>query len=145
MDSITLTLIIIAIIDSALGVMVIFANNRASSTRLYSINVLTILAWVGSMIFFRNSDQSHIYLWTQILYVSATLIASSFLHFTYFFPSKDTNLTRIKIFIFFGVNLILICLIFFTKLIIKSAYVTGETQNTIEFGSLYFLYVIYIL
>jgi len=144
-DYITLSLIITAIIESALGVMVLFAEDPTHRTRLYSINILTILTWVGSMIFFRTTDQAHIYLWTQILYMSASLIASSFLHFTYFFPTKDKLVTKKKLLIIFLINLLLGFLLFFTNTIIKEATVTNNIQNTIEFGSLYFLYVLYIL
>jgi signal transduction histidine kinase len=145
MDTINTLLVVTLIVNAIQGLLILFADVKNRTSQIYSFSVLSVLAWTWSMIFFRISDQSNILIWTKILYITASLIASNFLSFTYLFPNHDKALTRAKSFFLFGINLLLILLICFSDLIISSAQVNNSGENTIIFGPLYFLYVIYIL
>ena len=145
MDLINLLLIITLILNSVQGRLILFASHQNRTSRLYIFSVVSILAWTWSMIFFRLSSQEDILFWTKILYVTASLIASNFLCFTYLFPNNDRGLSSRKTILLFGVNIVLIGLTFFSNLIIKSAEVNRTGENHIEFGSLYIFYTAYIL
>jgi signal transduction histidine kinase len=96
------------------------------------------------MIFYRLSDSSSIVLWSKLLYVAASIIASNFLYFTYIFPKyeKISILKKIEIFL---PNLIIIILCLIGDKIITGAKVNLEGENLIFWGKLYPVYVLYIL
>lgn len=143
-DYITVLLTIITIVNSGLGLLILFGRGRTKQSKIYSVITLTTLFWIFSIIFYRQSSPEYILLWAKTLYISATLIASCFLFFTYLFPVKDEFPTYKSFLIFFS-NAILIALVAYGDLIIVSAHVSSTGENTIQFGKLYFVYVIYIL
>src|SRR6185369_7767264 len=143
MDTITISLIVVICAILGLGFVVI-SNSREKLNRLYSLNILTIIGWGIAMLYYRMSSDSTIVLWTKLLYVSASLIASNFLYFTYVFPVYTKQTIRNKILIFLP-NILLICLVLFTESIVKGAQVNIGYENTIYWGNLYIFYVIYIL
>ncbi len=145
MDLINILLTITLIVNSIQGLLILFTDHQNRTSRLYTFSVLSILAWTWSMIFYRLSSPEDIVFWTKILYISASLIASNFLCFTYLFPNNDKALSIKKASLLFGINAVLIFFIISGTLIIKSAQVSEVGENTIEFGPLYIFYVVYIL
>lgn len=143
MDIITISLIVVICAILALGFVVI-KNSREKLNRIYSINILTIIGWGLAMIFYRMSSDDTIIIWSRLLYVSASLIASSFLYFTYVFPVYSNIGLRKKMLIFLP-NIVLILIILFGNNIITGAQVNSNSENYIFWGKLYFVYVIYIL
>lgn len=145
MDLITITLIVVSCSILALGCAVLYGNRTASLSRLYFYNILTIVAWSVTMIFYRLSEPATIVIWTKLLYIAASLIASNFLYFAYVFPRPPSiNPTVLKALILFP-NLILIGLIWSTDRIIAGAQVSLHGENVIFWGKLYIAYVLYIL
>lgn len=145
MSYITLSLVIIASINSALGLMLALSSQKHYASRVYAINVLMILSWTFGIFFYRLSTPENILMWTKLLYIFASLIASSFVFFTYIFPTKDDYFIFAKKLGLIIPNVIIILLTGFTDLIIKGAEVAYTSENHIFFGKLYFLYVAYIL
>lgn len=144
MDIITISLIVVVCAILGLGFAVIH-NSREKLNRLYSLNILTIIGWGLAMIYYRLSSDSTILFWTKMLYVSATLIASNFLYFVHAFPVYVKQSLKRKLIIFLP-NVVLIILVLFTDKIIEGASViTSGGENHIFWGSLYFVYVVYIL
>lgn len=145
MDSITLSLVIIAIINAALGFLLLSDRNKYHASSVYAVNVVMILSWIGSILFYRWSGQAEIVAWTKALYTSATLIASSFVYFTYVFPIREQKFTLLKKAAIGIPNVLIIGLVIFTDKIIKGATVATQGENTIEFGEWYMLYILYTL
>ncbi len=145
MDAITLSLIIIAIINAALGFLLLSDRNKYHASSVYAINVVMILSWVGGILFYRWSNQEDIVNWTKALYTSATLIASSFLYFTYIFPEREGYFSWTKKVLFALPNIIVATLVIWTDKIISGATVMVEEENKISFGTYYPLYILYIL
>ncbi|MES3005528.1 MAG: ATP-binding protein [Patescibacteria group bacterium] len=145
MNAITLALVIIASINSALGLMLALSSQRQYASRVYAINVLTILSWIFCIFFYRLATPENIIFWTKALYASASLIASSFLFFTYIFPMKESGFTRAKRASILIPNVLIILLVLFGESVISAASVSEVGENHIIFGKLYFLYVAYIL
>jgi signal transduction histidine kinase len=143
MDIITISLIVVVCVILGLGFVVI-SDSREKLNRLYSLNILSIICWGLAMIYYRLSTDHTIVLWTRLLYVSASLIASNFLYFTYVFPIYKTQTFKNKLAIFFP-NIVLILLILFTDGIVKGAEVNSIGENIIYWGNLYIYYVLYIL
>lgn len=143
-DYVTVLLTIITVINSALALLILTNSANKSSGRVYSGITVMTLSWIWSIVFYRLSSPEHVLLWTKILYISATFIASNFLFFTYLFPIAEKFPWWKKTLIFIP-NLAVIGLVYFTDLIIKNAAVRPGLENSIEFGKLYILYVIYIL
>ena len=138
-----MVLIIVSACILSLGISVV-AKSRDNLNKFYFINILTILGWSLSMIYYRLSNESTILLWSKFLYVAASLIASNFLYFTYIFPVyvKVSNLKKSLIFI---PNLFIILLCIFGDYIITGAKINSLGENYIYWGKLYYVYVIYIL
>ncbi len=143
-DYITVLLTIITIINSGLGLLILFSPGKQSSSKIYSLITLTTLSWIFCIFFYRSSTPENIVFWTKCLYISASLIASCFLFFTYLFPVKDPFSLTKKLLVVVP-NIIIVALIIWGKGIISDAHVSQAGENTIEFGKLYLLYVIYIL
>ena len=144
MDIITIILIVVSFTILGLGFSVVHTS-KEKINRLYFINIITIICWSISMIYYRTSSVDTIVTWTKLLYVSASLIASNFLYFTYAFPDRNYFISITKKAFIFIPNLILIVLILSGDYIIKGAQVSLDSENIINWGSLYFIYVIYIL
>lgn len=143
MDTITITLIVVACTILSLGFAVIHTS-RERLNQLYFRNILTIIGWVITMIFYRLSSDGSIVLWSKLLYVAASLIASDFLYFTYVFPKYTSVSIRKKLFIVIP-NVVLIFLILFGDAMITGARVNPFGENLIHWGTLYPIYVVYIL
>lgn len=143
MNAITLTLIIVTCVILGLGFAVVL-NSRDRLNGLYFLNILTIIGWSVTMMYYRLSSDLTIVIWARLLYVAASLIASDFLYFTYVFPKYEKVSAKIKAWIFVpNIALIVLCLIGNT--IITGAKVNPGGENFIYWGSLYPIYVIYIL
>ncbi len=145
MNYITLSLVIIATINSALGLMLVLSSQRHYAGKIYAINVLMILSWIFGMFFYRISTPDQVLMWTKLLYFFASLIASSFLYFTYIFPVKEENFNRNKKLSIVLPNVIIGFLILLGNHIIKGAQVVETGENHIQFGNFYILYIVYIL
>lgn len=143
-DYITVLLTVITIINSALGLLIVFSSKGESTGKVYGAITLMTLSWIWSIIFYRLSDADSLLFWTKTLYVSATFIASNFLYFTYIFPSKNDFPWAKKLAIILP-NIAIIGLVIWGDNIIKDAYVVEGKENHIVFGRLYILYVCYIL
>ncbi len=127
----------------SLGVSVV-AKSREDLNRYYFFNIITILGWAISMIYYRMSDSESILLWSKLLYVAASLVAGNFLYFTYVFP-KYTKVSFKKKLLIFIPNIVIVLLCIFGNLIITGAQVNINQENFIFWGKLYPVYVVYIL
>ena len=145
MNYISLALTIVAIVNAALGLLLVLTGQKHRTSKVYAINIVMILAWIFGIFFYRLSGQDSIVFWTKLLYVSATLIASSFLYFTYIFPIHEEGFTTKKRILLSLPNILVGLLTIFGNHIILNATVTTSGENHITFGNLYVLYVLYIL
>lgn len=143
MDIITIILIVVSASILGLGFSVVSKSNDKLN-RFYFLNIITIIGWSVTMIYYRIADQNTVLLWSKLLYVAASIIASNFLYFTYIFPkySKIDYSKKLKIFI---PNLVIVILCLFGDNIIYGAKVNEIGENIIYWGTLYPIYVIYIL
>ncbi len=144
MDIITTILIVVTCTILGLGFSVIHTS-REKLNRLYFVNILTIIGWGITMIYYRLSSDFTIVFWTKLLYVAASLIASNFLYFTYAFPKTTYSISNLKKLWIFLPNIILIFFIINGDWIIAGAKVNDIGENFIYWGSIYFIYAIYIL
>lgn len=143
-DYITVLLTIITIVNSALGLLIIFSSKGESTGKVYGAITLMTLSWICSIIFYRLSNEANVLFWTKTLYVSATFIASNFLYFTYLFPSKNDFPWFKKVAIILP-NVVIIAMVIWGDTIVKDAHIREGQENLIVFGKLYILYVFYIL
>lgn len=143
-DAISLALLVVMCINAALAGVLMVNKTSGGMGRLYAINVITIIVWSGAIYFYRIASPDTLLLWTKHLYVSATLVASTFLYFTYLFSKTPRYLWDIASIISI-INLIMIGVIYATDIIILDAHVRQGMENTITFGKGFFVYASYIL
>ena len=143
MDTITIILIVVSCSILGLGFAVV-SKSKEKLNRLYFLNIITIIGWSVTMIYYRLSDSSTVEIWSKLLYVAASIIAGNFLYFTYVFPkyNKVSLLRKLAIFV---PNLIIIVLCLYGNQIITGAKVNSSGENIIFWGKLYPIYVLYIL
>jgi signal transduction histidine kinase len=110
----------------------------------YLLNITTIVWWAGSVVFFRIANSENINFMVRSLYVSATLIASSFYYFSLIFPDFKQEYKGKLIKIIF-INSILIFLILKTDTIIAGGVALESSDNKILFGPYSIIFIIYIL
>ena len=101
MDPITLALTVVVLVNSALGLILLFNSTERGVSRLYAFNIALIVTWAWSMLFYRQAGVDNVLVWTKVLYISASLIGSSFLYFSLVFPKNEhTVSTKTKLLIF---------------------------------------------
>lgn len=144
MDIITAILVVVTCILLGLGVSVVHSN-REKINRLYFINILTLIGWAITMIYYRLSSDTSVVVWTKLLYVGASLIASNFLYFSIVFPKTSYVVATAKKALIFFPNIVLVAFVLVGDLIIRGAEVNPVGENIIHWGFIYPLYVIYIL
>jgi signal transduction histidine kinase len=143
MDVITILLILVTTVNAALGFVLLFNNSRVS--KIYSINILTIIGWSSAMIIYRFFGSEDLLYLTKILYSTATLIASTFLYFTYLFPYVEKALTFKKSLLIFLPNVFIVALTIFSDTVIRGVTFVEFGENVVEFGNLFLLFAFYIL
>lgn len=110
--------------------------------KIFLFNILTIVFWIGSMVLNRVSTLEVVVFTTKMLYMSATFIASSFYLFVIFFVHSYKTTDK-EVFVVFLSNLMIAVLVWSEKIIKNVQINTGEIS--IQFGTLYIVYIIYIL
>ncbi|OGZ89049.1 MAG: hypothetical protein A2561_05365 [Candidatus Staskawiczbacteria bacterium RIFOXYD1_FULL_32_13] len=98
-----------------------------------------------AMFFYRSSPPETNLLWCTILYVTPTLIASSFLYFTYIFPSQKEKYIWWRTILIFGINLAIIVMVIWPGFIIKEVNIRSGQEKEIIFTTYYWFYFLYTL
>ncbi len=145
LDQTNIILIVTVVLNFILGVLIYLKGRNREINRIYAWNIFHIISWVLAMIFFRSAPPKNALLWCVILYITPTFIASSFLFFTYVFPTRRKDYNNKKILLIFGINFLLVILIIIPGAIIKQVNFIGNAEKIIVFGKYYFLYVLYTL
>lgn len=142
LDVVNILLIIVLVFNIFLG-FVIFNDGRKKKVNvIYDYNIIAILAWTVGMLFYRSSVESTSLFWCIFLYLPPTIIASSFLYFTYIFPENEKE-AELKIKKIFFINFLVILMTMVPGLIIKNVNIRPGLEKEIIFGNYYFLYALY--
>jgi len=143
LDTINLFLIITAILNLYLGAVIIFNNFHKRTNLVYAGNIIAIIGWVMAMIIYRSSPQETALFWCTILYITPTFIASSFLYFTYIFPSQQVqNLWWRKSLIIF-LNTAIVIMVVWPGFIIREVNIRPGLEKEIIFSKYYWFYFLY--
>jgi hypothetical protein len=145
LDWINVVLLITAILNLALGLVILFNGSTKKINKVYFWNIVAIIAWVLAMFFFRSASQDIAVLWGKILYISPTFIASSLLYFTYIFPSTKDKYINSKKVVIFLINFLVVFLVIMPDFIIEDVYLRSDQEKFIKFGNFYFIYFLYTL
>lgn len=145
LDKINLALFITALLNFFLGLMVYFSGPKKTVNKVYVWNIVFIIGWITAMFFYRSAVQEMGIFWCTFLYVIPTFIASSFLFFTYVFPSQKEKKLWWRALTIFGINLALVVLIAIPDLMIKEVNIRQGLEKEIIFSKLYILYFLYTL
>ena len=142
-DKINILLLAIAFLNLVLGFIIFFNGRNKKINIVYSLNIVAIIGWVLGMILYRSAQPETSLFWCVILYIVPTFIASSFLYFTYIFPTKtDINVPFKSIIIFF-INIIIVAMVAWPGLIIKEVNIRPGLEKEIIFTKLYWFYFFY--
>jgi signal transduction histidine kinase len=136
-------LIVTAVINLLLGILIYVKHRNLRANQIYTVNIIFIVSWILAMIAYRTVD-SNLAFWTTILYVTPTLIASTFAYFTLFFAGTQVKYLKLKTLIIFGLNAIIVFLTVSPGYIINSVTYLPDAENIIHFGPLYLIYAFYI-
>ncbi len=142
-DSINIFLVVTALLNLLLGAIIYFNGSRKKINVVYSLNILAIIGWVLAMILYRSASPETSFFWCTVLYIAPTFIASSFLYFTYIFPSEKDKHVRLKAILIFSINLMIVAMVAWPGLIIKEVNARLGAEKEIVFTSYYWFYFLY--
>lgn len=143
-DKINILLLVTALLNLFLGFIIFFNGRNKKINIVYTLNIVTIISWVLGMVLYRSAPLETSLFWCTVLYIAPTLIASSFLYFTYIFPMKiDSNVT-LKSVIIFSINTIIIIMLAWPGLVIKAVNINPGFEKEIIFTKFYWFYFLYI-
>lgn len=130
--------------NAILGVLIYAKHRSLRANQIYTLNIAFIVWWSVSMLIYRNIGSESLLFWTQMLYATPTVIASTFLYFAIYFPDepkvKHGRLLSAIVFC----NTLIVYLIFTGEHIIRGAEKVMGGENVIYFGPLYIPYATYI-
>lgn len=139
-------LAIAAGLNAILGFLILRQERNNITGTLYFLNILSILSWIAAALTYRNiADENLLFTTTQVLYIAPTVIASTFLLFSLYFPNKEkVGITR-NFLIVFVPNILITIIILIPGLIIYDVAKFEGGENIIEFGDYYYIYAFYII
>jgi signal transduction histidine kinase len=144
MDTPSFILIIVLVANLFLELLLLERAKKNSSVSVFTISVWTLIAWTLSIFFYRSVGPEYALLWGRILYISALLIPLTFLYFVLLFPSNTFTLSKRTVVLTVLPTILLVALIAFTNSIVQGVAMHPGQENTLRFGFLYPLYVLYI-
>ncbi len=143
-EIINIILLLVAVINTMLGIMIYARNRSAAVNRIYFINIAMIVWWIAGMILYRSVETDFIY-WTKFLYIASTCVASTFLYFSYYFPKAPGPVSAWITTAIFSVNALIILLIINGEYIIKNIVLENGRIAAIIFGPYYWFFSLYII
>lgn len=144
-DLINLTLLTTATFNLFLAAVIYFSSKKNRYAKIYASHILAIIAWILAMVLYRSSSSQAAILYSSILYIAPTFIASIFFFFTCVFPYQDKKFFKLQIIGVFFLNLSLTIAILVPGLIIKEVKTTPGQEKEILFTSWYIFYFLYTL
>ncbi len=125
----------------------IYARDRKSLINLfYGLAVLNIGLWSLGVFMFLTYDLSHMRFWGNFLYLTGSIIATSFFMFTIVFPNDRATIRISLPVLIFSPNLLFFYLLFFTNTLIKDVLFDPAIGiRSFEFGPLYFFYWVHFI
>lgn len=142
-DSINIALSIVAVLNLLLGLLLIFRAPRNEANKVFSIVIFLVVNWLVSMIFYRGVGGEFTTMWARVLYITASLVPSTFLLFSYLFPRREPPAAW-KVLSVFLLNILLILALVHPSWVIREVTIPPEGEKIIKWGLIYPLYVLYI-
>jgi len=145
MDTHSIALLTIGIVEIVLALFILLKNPKKEINISYSLFMAFVALWAFCIAIFRTVDNlDTAYLWSQIDYVAASLIASSFLFFAWVFPYRTKQLKFINYLIVIAPTVIIAIILFTTDILTKELIVRDWGRDVIlgDFYSIYSMYFI---
>ena len=143
LDWINISLFIVIIAYLLLGGLIFIKGKNRTITNGYLLIILSVVLWTLAMILFRSAQADPLLLFTKLLYISATFIASVFFIFSLIFPEGETPSQR-TLMIVTILNLTIIVAILIPDFIIQQTIFRPGQEPEIIWGRGYILYFLYI-
>lgn len=143
LNPINVLLIFTAIFNLILGAVIYFYGKNKKNNIIYSLNIIGITTWVLAMIIFRSPHPEMDMFWCKVLYITPTYIASSFLYFTYIFPTQQKDYSEQKTLLIFLTNIFVVLLVAIPGLMIADVNVRPGLEKEVIFTSMYWFYFLY--
>ena len=146
MDTINLAIILAGTVNAFLGGIIIIRNRQNRSNRWFSLFTISIVAWSFTMIMFRLSkNYTDAFYWLILLYTSAIFIPVTLFYFVYYFPAEEKKLKKIYSILIWLPVITITYLTCKSDLIINGVSIPADGEKNIFWGSMFWLYNIYIL
>jgi signal transduction histidine kinase len=146
LDTKNVLLLFTVFLNLVLGFFIFFNGRHKRINKIYSWNIAAIITWVLAMFLYRSASAESGLFWSIILYTTPTIIASSFLYFTYIFPTQKIEKLGWRPWVIFLSNLYVIFLVAIPGLVIQEVNVRLGLEKEIIFNLIpYLFYAFYIL
>jgi signal transduction histidine kinase len=144
-DPINIALLTTAIFNSVLAAIIYFSSGKSRYAKVYAGHIIAIIVWVAAMALYRSSPPETAMLFSKILYIAPTFIASIFFLFTCIFPYKDKFHFKKQVAAVFAWNLVVAVMIAAPGLTIKDVLVVPGEEKKLLFTNWYIVYFLYTL
>ncbi len=110
-----------------LGLLVYFNGRRNVVNLTYCVFLGQIALWTfGLWMFYASKSPAVSLFWSKVVYLEGGLIPTSFLHFSFVFPTDQTKRYRLLPQVLYIPNLLIFLLLFFSPFIVKEvAFING--------------------
>lgn len=135
------------LVNSVIGLIVIFQNPKRRANKNFFLFLAFLIAWKVTLTLYLNTNNEDFLLQVgRVNFASSSLLAYFVFRFANYFPNDKYLYIKNKLLnIIFNLStLALVFVTLLTPLISKDENIVGAAKTT-EFGSLYILYVIHLL
>ncbi len=111
LDSLALLLCVVALVNAALGAVVVWQSRREQNAA-FALTALCVALWTLTNALFRVTDSTALAtLWAQLSYVAALGTAAAFLHFAWSFPQPGGTLRGRRLVWSLGASVAALCFV----------------------------------
>ncbi len=139
-----LSLLISALINSFLGIYVLWKNPKRIQNRVFSILIFNLVLWtLSNFVIALSTDPEKINIVGKFAYAIGTLIDPNFIAFSVVFPNKNEKMIKTVLPVVYPLGVLIVALCFTS--LIQRGVISHQDSFRPFFGPLYFLFPIFII
>ncbi len=146
MDARNIAVILVALVNLGLGIFVYVRGFRRLINIFYSLVAASVSLWCVPIVLYRISpDPVSALFWSKFLYIAPVLIVTSFLFFTFVFPSGRLGLRPSQVFFILLPPALISILVMLPGITIRQIFAPPGEEKYIFFGPGYAFYFCFII
>jgi len=138
-------LIVVAILNSVLGLLILFKNRKDPINVFYGFTAFSTSLWAVGLAMFRlTGDLSTADFWARLYYIAAALIGFSFLLFSFYFPFQNLKVKKSYKLLFFFFSAAVIVISLWPKFLVQDI-AWRDWGKEVKLSDFYIIYTTYFI